>query len=265
VYKIASICDYDLVYMRVVQIKAVLSVLQEIEPGLDELKITRKDAASKCPLLMKVLKNHTRSSDYMIQLVKSPLCTPLVCDCMVCALKLWKPPRMPVDVYEEVHSLLFPLPMPEESPRDDTGALHYMSFEENMTQPFTDEHQPSKISKRLAATKKNSLVGGTPTTSNTGRGRGNFGRGRGSTGSVPPLTFVSVSSTIQTMKRTNFPLGHIARIRGVVLCMDCGKPRCVYSAQAIAKMKPHGEYSKEDEIYCRFAFISSVFFNALTS
>jgi hypothetical protein len=54
-------------------------------------------------------------------------------------------------------------------------------------------------------------------------------------------------------------------LRGVVLCMDCGKPRCVYSAQAFSKMKPHGEYTKEDEIDCRYAFISSVFFIALTS
>ena len=45
--------------MRFVQMQVVLDVLQSIEPGLNELKIKRKKAASKYPEL---IKNHTRSS-----------------------------------------------------------------------------------------------------------------------------------------------------------------------------------------------------------
>ncbi len=44
----------------------VLALLQRIEPGLKELKVTRKEALASYPALMKVIKNHTRSSDYMI-------------------------------------------------------------------------------------------------------------------------------------------------------------------------------------------------------
>ncbi len=49
--------------MRILQVQSVLDVLRKIESGLNELKITRKDAASKYPEMLKVLKNHTRSSD----------------------------------------------------------------------------------------------------------------------------------------------------------------------------------------------------------
>ncbi len=88
------------------QVQAVLDVLRKIEPGLNELKITRKDAASKYPELMKVLKNHTRSSDYMVQFVKSPLCTtPLVCDCKACEKGIFQPLRMPISTYEDLHKI----------------------------------------------------------------------------------------------------------------------------------------------------------------
>ena len=78
--------------MRILQVQSVLDVLRKIELGLNELKITRKDAASKYPEMLKVLKNHTRSSDYMVQFVKSPLCTPpLVCDCKACENGIFQP------------------------------------------------------------------------------------------------------------------------------------------------------------------------------
>jgi hypothetical protein len=41
----------------------------------------------------------------------------------------------------------------------------------------------------------------------------------------------------------------------VVRCMECEKPRCVYSAQAISKMKPLGEHTKEEAIDCRYYFL----------
>jgi hypothetical protein len=146
---------------------------------------------------------------------------------------MFQPLRMPVLVYEEVHSLLFPLPIPKAKPRDDTCVLHYMSFEENMTMPVTDEHQPSKTSNRLASSKKKSLACDTTITSNPGRCRGRvrvrcrglLSRSRGSTGSVPPSTFVPLSSTFHTVKRKNFPLSHLSRLRDVVRCMEGEKPR----------------------------------------
>ena len=108
--------------------QVVLDLLQSIEPGLSELKINRKEAASKYPELLKVFKNHTRSSDYMIQFVKSPLCSPpLICDCRACQQGLFKPLRMPISLYSELHTMLFSLPISEAKPRDDTGDLHYIS------------------------------------------------------------------------------------------------------------------------------------------
>ena len=127
------------------ELQTVLDVLQKIEPGLKELKITRQEAPSKYPELMKVLQNHTRSTDYMIQFVKSPLCItpPRICDCKACTLGLFEPLRMPMEAYEKVHSKLFPLPIPQARP-DESGELRYLSLEDTMALPFTDEHQPSK-------------------------------------------------------------------------------------------------------------------------
>ncbi len=42
------------------------------------------------------------------------------------------------------------------------------------------------------------------------------------------------------------------RLRGVVHCMDCQKPRCIYSSQAIAKLKPpDNDHTREEKIDCR--------------
>jgi len=54
------------------------------------------------------------------------------------------------------------------------------------------------------------------------------------------------------MKKKNFPLGQLSRLRGVVRCMEYEKPRWVYSTHAISKMKPHDDHTKEgaiDRIY----------------
>ena len=119
--------------MCVVQLQVVLDVLQKIEPGLNELKVTRKEAA-KYPNLLKVLKNHTKSNDYMVQFLKSLLCSPpQVCDCRACELGIFKPLRMPISTYEELYTMLFPLPIPEAKPRDDTGELHYTNLEESLS------------------------------------------------------------------------------------------------------------------------------------
>jgi hypothetical protein len=127
-------------------------LLQRFEPYIKKLKVTRKKALAKHPELLKVLKNHTRARDYMIQIVKNPLCTPhMVCACKACELGLFQPLRMPIIAYHEIHNTLFPLPIPQARPRDDSGILHYMPLEKSLAMPFTDEHQRSKMSK-VAAT-----------------------------------------------------------------------------------------------------------------
>ena len=129
---------------------------------------------------MKVLQNHTRSTDYMIQFVKSPLCItpPRICDCKACTLGLFEPLRMPMEAYEKVHSKLFPLPIPQARP-DESGELRYLSLEDTMALPFTDEHQPSKKAK-TAAPVNSSPVGAT---------RVPKGRGKGAKAkSAPPAT-----------------------------------------------------------------------------
>jgi hypothetical protein len=49
----------------------LLSMLQRIKPSLKEIKITRKKAPGVYLELMKVFKNHSRASDYMIQFSRS--------------------------------------------------------------------------------------------------------------------------------------------------------------------------------------------------
>jgi len=153
----------------------------------------------------------------------------MVCDCKACELGLFQPLRMPILAYQELHNMLFPLPIPQASPRDDSGILHYMSLEENLAMPFTDDHQPSRMSKVAATSAKNSQAIPAPAT-NRGRGRGIRGRGRGRGRVVPPpVRFLSFYSITQTVKRIGFAIGHLSHLRGVVHCKDCTKPRCIYS------------------------------------
>ena len=242
----------------------MLSILQRIEPEMKELKITRKDATGLYPELLKVIKNHTRSSDYMIQFMKMPLLTTGsdACGCKACELGLFKPLRMPVETYQEVHSKLFPLPIPKSAPITPGGALVYMSMEESMRLPFTDVHQPSKkaqvvptISQGVTSTSSRLVTPG------IGRGRGSRGRGTGGRGPrgrgeanvVLRVTDVpSQASTTQKIPyRRNFPLGHKLRLRGVVQCLECTKPRCIYSAIAIANMQPPGVFTPQEQVECR--------------
>ena len=85
--------------------KNVLEMLQRIEPSLKEIKITRKEAPGPYPELVKVLKNQSKASDYMIQFVNGPLVSsPNGCDCKACGLGLFESLRMPREAYDEVHA-----------------------------------------------------------------------------------------------------------------------------------------------------------------
>ena len=125
---------------------------------MKELKITRKEEPGAYPYLVKVLKNHTRSSDYMIQLMKEHIsCDSKMCDYKACELDLFKPLRMPIEAYTKLRAHLFPLPIPKLTPNTPGGNLRYMSLMESMLLPFTNAHQPSKMT-RAAATAANDLV-----------------------------------------------------------------------------------------------------------
>ena len=88
---------------------------------------------------MKVIQNHSRASDYMIQLVKEPLLTsPNVCECKACGLGLFMSLRMPREAYDKMHTNLFPLPIPEERNDIPNGELRYLSLEDTMKLLFTD-------------------------------------------------------------------------------------------------------------------------------
>ncbi len=123
----------------------MLSILQRIEPGMMKLKITRKDAPGLYPELLKDIKNHTRSSDYMIQFMKKPLTSiSNVCSCKARELGLFQYLPMPIEAHQDVPSKLSPLPIPKPTPITPGGVLVYISMGDSMRLPFIDEHRPSK-------------------------------------------------------------------------------------------------------------------------
>ncbi len=92
-------------------------MLQRIEASLKEIKITRKEVPGAYPELMKVLKNHSRASDYMIQFVKEPLVSsPNDYDCKACELGLFESFRMPREAYDKLSTYQ---PFPPSHPRQE--------------------------------------------------------------------------------------------------------------------------------------------------
>ena len=132
--------------------------------------------------------------------------------------------------------------------------------------PFTDEHQPSKKA-RVAATVAHDAISTSSrvATQVRGRGRGIRGRGTGGRGqrgrgdanvAVRLIDVPSLASTTQKNSyRRNFPLGHKTRLRGVVQCMECTKPRCIYSAVSIGSMQPTGVFTPQEQVECRYAIV----------
>ena len=50
-----------------------------------------------------------------------------------------------------MHTNIFPLPIPEERNWIPSGELRYLSLEDTMTLPFTNDHQPSKQAGRATS------------------------------------------------------------------------------------------------------------------
>jgi len=164
--------------------------------------------------------------------------------------------RMSIEAYDTLHKKLFPLPIPEQRPSTINGELHYMSLEDSMPLRFTDEHQPSKKS-RTTAPLPSTLVD----VSVRGRGRG------GSMGEVPAQAEVEDQELprgfhlkLQQLKRwrkwKNISLGHTTRTRGLLHCLECKKPRCIYSMNAISEMQPSGSCRTEEQMDCMYMFLA---------
>jgi hypothetical protein len=198
----------------------VLIPLKKIDPLLQHIRLDKKKAES-FPELLLVLKNHTQSTDFMIQFFKKPLIED--CNCKACSENVFKPVRMPLSVYEKV--LQYPMPMPIPKPTtvgDTTADLHYMSFADAQVLPFTNAHQPSlaaTVARLAAAAKKKAALAA----SKTGAAR---------------LTSSMAYNITKLKNKTAFKIGISNRVRGVVACKDCHKPRCIYSLSALSHMKP---------------------------
>ena len=119
----------------------VLQPIRAIIPSLQHIKLDKKKAEA-FPELLKVLKCHTWSPEFMIQCFKEPLIGD--CVCKACKEDLFKPVRMPRSIYNKVKEFPMPMSIPKpEMVREESESLAYMSFDEAQVLPFTGEHQPS--------------------------------------------------------------------------------------------------------------------------
>jgi len=130
---------------------------------------------------------------------------------------------MPQSVYARVNQYPMPMAIPKPLSIGDTSAdLHYMSFKEAHALPFTSEHKPSlkeSILRIAAAAKKREAIA----ISKLGAAR----------------LATSLSPNITKLKNTTaFKIASAIRVRGVVDCKTCSKPRCIYSQSVVSQMKP---------------------------
>ena len=89
------------------KIDKVVDILKKMSPDLKHIKLDKK-ASEKFPDLLKVLKCHAQSTDYMIQFFKEAVVKN--CTCKACTASIIKLVRMPRAVYDRVMEL--PMPMP---------------------------------------------------------------------------------------------------------------------------------------------------------
>ncbi len=113
------------------------------------------------------------------------------------------------------------MPMPIVKPIgvfDKEADVEYMSFTDALKLPFTNAHQPSlAVTALRAASKKKKIAASFQV----------------------PSSRISTATPIAKLKnRTNFKIGVAAKVRGVVECNTCHKPRCIYSLAAVSQMKP---------------------------
>ena len=119
----------------------------------------------------------------------------------------------------------FPMPMPIPKPAeagDGSTDLHYLSFTDAQRFAMTNEHQPSLAAAALrtaAAAKKKQVIA--------------------RSGLASARVTSSLAANFKLLKnKSGFQIGITNRVRGVVSCNTCLKPRCIYSQSAISQMKP---------------------------
>jgi hypothetical protein len=126
---------------------------------------------------------------------------------------------MPRAVYDKVMEL--PMPMPILKPAelfDKEADLQYLSFAYAKKMPFTNKYHPSLevTAKRVAATQNKKAAD-------------QFMRGS---------RFTSAIVVMKLKNKASFKIGVATKVRGVVECNQCSKPRCIYSQYALSNMRP---------------------------
>ena len=126
---------------------------------------------------------------------------------------------MPIEACDTLYTKLFPLPIPEQRPSTISGELHYLSLEDSMSLPFTDEHQPFKKNRSTAplpSTLADASIRGRDRGGSMGRGaRTCKDRGPRATAGIP----FQASTTQNMAQRKKFSLGHTTCTRGLVHCL----------------------------------------------
>ena len=196
--------------MRIfLQMMQVLGPLKRIIPRLQHIKLDKKKAEA-FPELLKVLKCHSRSTDFMIQFFKQPLIEN--CDCKACSDCRFNDVRIPPSVYKQVMDFPMHMPIPKPIKIGDTSDdLECMSFADAKLLSFTDKHQPSLA---VAAARTTQVVKKKAALNNS-----ELGSSRVANSMVPSIT------TLENMNA--FKIAHINRVRGAVVCNNCLRPRCI--------------------------------------
>ena len=124
-------------------------------------------------------------------------------------LGLFYPLTMPLGAYKEMSALPLPISQPPLA-IGLSGDLHCMSLEEAMKMPFPVVHRPF-FEARRARSNNNTVHKG--------------------------VVLVRRERSTFNIARTNktFKANHVS---GVVQCLDCTKPRCIFSMDAPIRMKP---------------------------
>ena len=195
-----------------VHVDNALQPLRATNPSLQHIKLDKKKADEAFSELLKVLKCHTRSTEFMMHFFKEPLIVD--CVCKACKEDPFTPVRMPRSIYEKVKE--FPMPMPILRPKgvgEVSEILAYMSFDEAQVLPFTDEHQPSlaaALLRAVVATKKKQA-----------HQRSQLGSTR--------VTYTTAPNITKFKNKASFKIASASRVRGSVVCNNCIRPRCMYS------------------------------------
>ncbi len=122
-----------------------------------------------------------------------------------------------------------PMPIPKPFVLGDID-IHYMTFAEAQVLPFTSEHQPSLVKSAACiacdAKRKEASIAASR---------------------LAPSRVTSTLTSIMKLKnRSNFKMATATRVRGVVVCNTCFRPRCIYSQYTVVHMKPPLEENNQD-------------------